>query len=536
MNKILDLRGAKLTDLPTLFFWTHYNIAAGDSIAVDVAVQDETEMTSATPPRNLLGYDYQYLWGSTKSYGGGTGNTSWGGASSWETIWDVDQNSRNDAWVRQQVDLRNYVGKRIKVRFVLNAYANSGVSLGWWLDDIQFVFRTNEVFTVGFSDDARNMRYWVPEGKWGLAPDQWRGSGGGAADIGTAPWSVFWFDCIDWIKNPSKTSSQFISSYLNQTSCDQNNWGTLFDYVPRNKAGTDAWIDTRTASDRLVEDKHFIKDFTDVINYNFGSDGRPGFANDTWYDYYGARFMRDITVTGGQYSFITTSDDGVRVRVETAAGGVPTGFPSSPYWNVINNWDFHGTEVNLATVSLVPGNYRIIMEYFEGTGGATIQLQVGTNKFSFSDSPKAGNGSTFPVINSIPYSDSSLILNGVLNLNIPAGYTAAQWKPAMEFYTLGYFASNTYGAVEVSTDGGFTWQQNNLSDNCPAVLPSNQCDPNIWGAFDVRPETGYDWQHRSHDLSAYVNQNIGLRFKLHTSSSTRDGWWITDIVVGNNGS
>ena len=535
MTKILDLRGTKITDLPTMFFWDHYSVGKGDSIAVDIAVQDETEMTATTPPRNRMGYDYQYLWGSAASYAGGSGVTSWGGASSWETVWSEGQQSRNDAWVREQIDLADYVGKRIKVRFVLNAYSDSNTGLGWWIDDIQFVFRTNEVFTVGFSDDASNMRYWVPEGKWGLAPDKWRGSGGGAADIGTNPWSVFWFDCITWVKNPTKTSAQFVSSYLNQDYCDQNTWNTFFNAVPRTKVGTDDWIDTRTATGKLVAGTHFIKGFTDVINYDFGTDDRPGFASDTWYDNFGGRFMRDITVSGGQYTFITTSDDGVRVRVETSAGGVPTGFPSSPYWNVINDWSFHGSTVDLSYVSLTPGNYRIIMEYFEGSGGATAQLQVGTNKFSFSDSPKAGAGSAFPVVNSIPYSDSSLILNGIINLNIPAGYTAAQWKPRLDFYTLYFFDSYNYGSVEVSTDGGFTWEQNNLIDNCPAALNGWQCDPNIWGYQDVRPETGYDWIRHSHDLSHYTNQNIGLRFKLHAASSTKDGWWITDIVIGNTG-
>ncbi len=527
MTKILDLRGAKTTDLPTLFFWNHYNIASGDSISVDVAVQDETEYTAATPTRNLMGYDLMYQWGSAASYAGT--------ASSWESIWSEGANSRNDAWVREQVDLKTYAGKRIKVRFVLNAYSDSSVGLGWWLDDVQFTFRTNEVITLPFSDDASNMRYWIPEGKWGLAPDQWRGSGGGAADIGTNPWSVFWFDCIDWTKNPTKTSAQFISSYLNQTSCNESTWGTFFDKVPRTKADTDAWIDTRTASGKLVAGLHFIKDFRDVIDYDFGSDGRPGFADDTWYDYYGARFLRTINVTGGQYTFITTSDDGVRVRVETSTGAVPTGLPST-YWNVISNWTQHSSAVNYQNIGLVAGTYQIIMEYFEATGGATAQLQVGTNKFSFSDSPKAGVTSTFPVVNSIPYSDSSMIFNGVLNLNIPAGYTAAQWKPRLEFYTLLYFNSGTYSSVEVSTDGGFTWGQSNLSDNCPAILNSWQCNPTITGAADVRPASGYTWQQISHDLTAYTNKSIGLRFKLHTGSSTKDGWWITDLYIANNGS
>jgi hypothetical protein len=288
----------------------------------------------------------------------------------------------------------------------------------------------------------------------------------------------------------------------------------------------------------LVAGKHFVKDFTDDVNYDFGSDGRPSPADNTWYDYFGARFLRTINVTGGQYTFISTSDDGVRVRVETSTGAVPSGFPSSPYWNVINDWSLHGRTVDYQSVTLVPGTYQIIMEYLEASGDAVIQLQVGTNKFSFSDSPKAGAAATFPVVKSIPFSESSLILNGVMNLDIPTGYTTAQWKPRLEFYELYFFDTNSYGAVEVSADGGFTWTQAGLGDTttCPAQLSTSQCDPNTWGYSNWTPANNKDWLQRSHDLDSYINQNIGLRFKMHTDSSTQDGWWITDIQLGNAGS
>ncbi|MBA3871347.1 MAG: hypothetical protein H0X30_19570, partial [Anaerolineae bacterium] len=535
MNKILDLRGAVNTDLPTMYFWNHYNINSGDSISVDIAVQDDTEYTAVPPTRSLMGYDYQYRWGSTTSYAGGTGVTSWGGASSWQTVWTKGANSRNDAWNRVQVDLRNYVGKRIKVRFVLNALSNSAVGLGWWLDDIQFIFRTNNVFTVGFTDHAQNMANWIPEGRWGLAPDQWRGSGGGPADLGTNAWNVFWFDCINWMTTPTLASPQ-PSSKLTQISCNQDTVGTFFDNVTRTVAATNAWIDTRTSATQLVAGKHFVKDFTDEVNYDFGSDGRPSSADNTWYDYFAGRFLRTINVTGGQYTFISTSDDGVRVRVETSTGAVPSGFPSSPYWNVIQDWTLHGRTVDYQSVTLTPGTYQIIMEYLEASGDAVIQLQVGTNKFSFSDSPKPTAAST--LVKSIPYSESSLILNGVLNLNTPTGYTAAQWKPRLEFYELYFFDSNTYGSVEVSADGGFTWTQTGLGDTTSCPIASGQCDPNTWGYANWTPASpnNKDWLQRSHDLSLYINQNISLRFKLHTDSSTQDGWWITDITLGNAGS
>ncbi len=523
MNRILDLRGTNNTDIPTLFFWNHYNVGRGDEISVEIAVQDDTELTTSPTPRNLTGYDYRYQWGSATSYTNG---------KSWQSIWSKGANSRNDAWVREQVDLRNFVGKRLKVRFVLNAYSDSSnLGTGWWLDDIQFTFRTNEIFTVGFSDAAQNMRYWIPEGRWGLAPDQWRGSGGGPAELGSSPWTVWWFDCITWLRNAAQAGPN--ASYLNQDYCDENTWNTFFNYVTRTATGTDAWITPKTnlATNKLVSGLHYIKTFSDVVNYDFGSDGRPGTASDTWYDNFGVRMIRPITVTGGEYTFIMASDDGIRVRVQTEAGGVPAGF-SSTFWNIVSNWTFHGRAVDYKSVTLQPGNYNIILEYFEGSGDAIVQMQVGTNKFSFSDSPKAGAGTSFPVVKSIPYSDSSLILNGVFNLNMPSGYTTAQWKPRLEYYTLYFFDSNSYGALEVSADGGFTWTQSGLTDSCPAGV---DCSPNTWGYQNNTPANGGKWVLRSHNLSSYVNQNIGLRFRMHTDSTTQDGWWITDIVLGNSG-
>jgi len=123
-------------------------------------------------------------------------------------------------------------------------------------------------------------------------------------------------------------------------------------------------------------------------------------------------------------------------------------------------------------------------------------------------------------------------------LNTPAGYTAAQWKPRLEFYELYYFNSFSSGSVEVSPDGGFTWTQTGLIDptTCPTQIAPSQCDPNTMGFNDWRPQSGKDWQLRSHDLDNYVNQSIGLRFRMHVASSTADGWWITDITLGNAGS
>lgn len=528
MNQIIDLRGTLRTDNPTLYFWNRYRLGNGDEISVEVAAQDQNEMVRTPPTRNRQGFQYLYNWGSDFSY-----NNS---SSSWEEIWYSV--GRVDTWVREQINLSPYAddpttpsvneGKRLRIRFVLNALEDSSVSDGWFIDDLRIEFRNPRVYTVPFIDQAKNTQNWITEGSWGLAPDFWRGSGGGTADLGPGTWDVFWFDCIDWTRQPTAT---FQSSFLNQAWCSENNVNTFFSAIARTTAATQAYL---TARPQWTQPAQYIRDTAAEINFDFGSTDRPFGAptnstGSSWDDSYMARMMRSITVTGGEYTFISTSDDGVRVRYDGPSSG----------W-AINNWTYHSRSIDLGTVTLSPGTYQITLEWFEGGGDAVVALQVGTNNFSFSDSPKAGASSSFPRVTSTAYGNSSLMLNGVINLNVPTGLSPSLWVPRLNYYTLYWLDNNNQAAVEVSDDGGFNWIQDNLWNNCPGfVWPDGPwCDPNIWGyAFwlpiVVSGETPQNWQLRSHDLRTYANRNLGIRFRLYTESSVRDGWWITDITINN---
>src|SRR5262249_25386409 len=137
----------------------------------------------------------------------------------------------------------------------------------------------------------------------------------------------------------------------------------------------------------------------------------------------------------------------------------------------------HGRTVNFGTVTLVAGSYDLILEWYEGTGSATMILQVGNNNYSFTDSPKASAAPADPKVNSIQYGASSLILDGLLNLNNP-GVTAATWIPRLQYYT--YYDLRAFGRaeVQVTIDGGFSWTNSNLSNNCPSI-PGVRCDPRV---------------------------------------------------------
>lgn len=63
----------------------------------------------------------------------------------------------------------------------------------------------------------------------------------------------------------------------------------------------------------------------------------------------------------GKYTFITNSDDGVRLWIDGK--------------QVINDWTYHGPTINFGSMELVAGtSYDIKMEYFQAGGGATAQL------------------------------------------------------------------------------------------------------------------------------------------------------------------
>ncbi len=507
MARIIDLTNVQAEDEPTLYFWDHYDVGSKDVIRVQVAVEDAT--------RTRMGYDYIYGWGTTTSYNAST---------SWETVWQRNENTRVDTWLREQVSLKNYAGKRIRIRFTLDAFETaSGLGDGWYIDEIRIEHRALRVMPFPFVDMAKNTQNWITEGLWGLAPDQWKGSGGGPANLGSDPWKAYFMKCM---------------SGMSIADCTTSRANTFLNALTPTEAAMDTYVNANIANGRALP-----KYVSDEIQYDFGSTGRPpgaplGTDGSGWDNQYVGRWIRNINVLAGEYTFITTSDDGVRMRYEPA----DTPDLTAPFsWNMINNWTTHSRYVDMKTLSLDEGEYRLILEWFEATGDAAIILQVGNNNFSFSDSPRASAQSD--IVYAVPYGNSSLMLNGVLNLNIPTGMPSSLWKPSLQYYTYYDLASGASARVEVSIDGGLTWTQNNLQGSgtaCPqypSVPVSATCSPTISGsAVKLPPE---DWQWRVHDLTTYANRPgnnnfLVVRFRLNVpNANLQDGWWITEITVNN---
>ena len=500
MNKIIDLRPLDANDNPTLYFWQRYNIGSNDILSVQVAAED----SSYTPTGGdgiRDDHDYERIAG-------------WG---DWQTVWTRSSPSSThiDTWHRGAVDLRPFVasnpGKRIKIRFVYN-HMNTDDSDGWYIDDVSVEQRNNVAFTLPFSDSARDMGNWVAEGYWGLAPDQWRGSGGGPANMGNNFWHGVYYDC----ERHQQDQGLSTLDCQNFTPSDYTNL---------------LYTNYSTLTKRPYNPALDIEEFALEINHDFGNTGRPsgGILDPTWDDYYAARWERPISIsTQSTITFITVSDDGVRLRY------TGTGVPASPTWNLINNWGGHGRTVDIKTKTLNPGAYNLTLEWFEHYGSAVIIMTAGINNFSFTDTPKPCNGPSCNSVNSIQYGNSSLILTRPLDLT---GTTL----PILQYYTRYKMGSST-GRVEVSTNGGFDWTTTGLESNtggftcnsgstgavCKVLVPHDS-NSNYW------PNDPSDWQFRKLNLSPFISSGlIYIRFHLTTQTNVNDGWYVTDISVGGS--
>jgi hypothetical protein len=515
MNKIIDLRGVLATERPSLYFWTRYAIGDDDFARVQVSYEDPSLIGTLCTSGYAQCYEKQYGW------------------SEWETLWQVE-NLRNLTWNRIQISLDKYAkttnpGRRIRIRFVMSAYERIAQQDGWYIDAItvrHFDPGRNIVIRPGSSlfDGARNLNNWLTEGKWGLDPEFYYGTGGGPASLGSSTWNYSYWN----MKSPSDRCAGINSDIRICADRFLTETGTARARRSDNPTG----IAPTNAG--IVLD----------INNEWGNGGPFGMSNNFVGRWELTSGIVGVTVVPGVYTFIGASDDGQRLRYVTDTGLIPgpCSLPGSAaagddplcgkVWNIIDDWNYHGRTVMMGTARLAAagasiqidsngdgvlenamsnstGRYRFILEYFEGTGGAVMTLSTGSNSFSFSDSPKQGVGLLFPDVEAVPRSSSSLILNGSLDLSQAV-------RPYIQYYTvyeLGGFAS-----VEVSTDGGFSWTQNGLTGALPPSFWSGQWAGNYYanktisgGATPLTPTDNIDYTWGGNPpFSGALNDNFSM--------------------------
>lgn len=452
MATIIDMRGIDADTQPILYFWSRYAIGNDDYARVQISYRDDTFINS---PLCRSGYKQCY----EKQYG-------W---SEWETVWEVHDDVRTYTWQREQISLAPYArqttrdGRLIRIRFVVDAYERDDNWDGWYIDEISIEKYDPRVFTISkpslggqaFFDAARNMTNWLGEGTWGLDPVFYRGAGGGPASLGSAAWTYYYWNL----------------GRGNGTEC--------------------GWSDFRTCAGNFLDGNPTslnpdAQGLVLEIDNNWGRSG-PMIGGNRVTDYFTGRWelttgQVGVALNPGTYTFITASDDGVRLKYDTVPPGNlpamdPAEFPlAGEEWNMINNWTYHGRTIDQGLARLDTGNrYKFTLEWFEGSSDAVIQLTTGSTKFSFTDSPAAGPDPDQDMF-AIPRSNSSLVLDGVFDLTDTEA-------PFIQYYTVHELQDST-ARVEVTTDGGFTWTDAGLEGDLPNKYFTGSWTGRYWNRKD----------------------------------------------------
>jgi Flp pilus assembly pilin Flp len=498
LNNVIDLRAVDVqNEAPMLYWWQRYHLGGGNIAMVQISTEltgnNGVVLTDAQKDA-----DIKARCGNQNVYQCYEQNRGW---STWTTVWSLQANTNSElrsyGWTRGQVDLTPYAyrnnplqyGKRIRVRFVLNSLATNTnwQRDGWYIDQVEFGY-SKPVDTViiresGYTYDPSQRGLtagFYAEGIWGLDAAVVEGSTGSAVTFGT--WNARWWNC-------TTCANLAGGNYANGTNIFMND--------PNRRA----------------------PDFQNTvvgINYNFGNGKPAGSPASFPTDKFVGELVLDTPVIGvtpgfpaGNRTFQVTSDDGVRVKYQQLdANGLPQG--PDPGWNIIDNWRSQSPTTAAGALTLLYGaRYRITIQYFEDSGGATLLAQIGSGAFSFSDSPKQG-GATAIDRYPIPYGNTSLVGKQVLDLRgLPTNSLVV-----MSFKTKYRLGNKSAALVEVSQNGGFTWEQTDLTlDEAGFAFSS----PTITNGV-VNPSSNITaWQTRYHNLKAFKEKQILLRFRLDRS-------------------
>lgn len=547
LQTIIDMRATDATLEPTLYFWSRYFANWSDRLRVQISYELRPNEYAAMEGRCLgggLAQCFELDWGWSRWY---DASTSISQNNSLYASWNSNAggNPSNDdrltfSWQRWQVDLTSIrinnnnrvhlvphdgdAGRRIRIRFLFDALSGSQSDKrdGWYIDTITIEPRRNltiaRIANQPFFDDARDMFNWVGEGGWGVDPSVSLRTTEGIAALGS--WTEYWWDM--------------------RPDCNRLD-GNLFLRAGSNEPTCVAWMFdnddfTNAPVTRIVNQ----------VNYDMGQGSpRPGIILD---DYFAGQWVLNTPQVGagfgvepGEYRFTVTADDGMRMRWQEvdAAGNVISN--QSGNWNIVNRWQNQGNTTRSGTVTFEEGKrYRLTLQYYEWTGGATIVLSVDEgDTFSFTDTPRLTSDPSQPDEPPLRYANSSLISDGTFDLRDVV-------DPVLEYKMSYKLRCNSTFRVEVSTDGGFSWGQSNLGRG-------SFDNPNISNSTRL-PDDPFGWRVMRHDLSDYVGQDIMIRFRLdrqntahlndrngcgdNPPANTSDyyiGAWLTDIVIAPAG-
>lgn len=441
----VDLTTLSTSSFPVLYWWDRYSLDKYDYARVQVST--------------WLG-------------------SSWSNWSNWTEV-NQAYYTATLSWDRNQVDLRPYIGKKIRIRFVLDAMTNDNTDPGWWIDDVSIRLYQPQVFSGSFYDGAENLTNWITEGTWGLG-QLYRGSGSGPAVLGPGLWQAQFYDLEQWACNDAVTRAT--KAISGQTMYCSGAYRTF--------------TIQRTSS---MANVNFNCTSLNSPNPD-GSCNAISWKSNGSHDLMAIRFTRTINVEAGQYQFRLNHDDGIRLYIDGS--------------QVLSRWS-DGAYTDTTSRYLSAGAHTLEIWYYENGGAAIVQLDVSRQSFSFHDSP---DGDYKHLDN------MSLILDGVVDMT---GST----NPSLSWYETYDMDNYDCMIVELSlpfetgrfnqwiqiynrcSEYNATWTLRNISLRAPIETALGLAS----GTFN------------------FNNKLLTFRFRLDARSNTATdpGWYIDDVLLAD---
>jgi len=487
LRTIIDLRGTNVSLNPTLYYWQRYYVHSSDRFRVQISVEDATQTASqhdripgwaAWQDQNPLPY------------------TEMGGS----TIGSI-------GWEQQMLSLNSFVGKRIKLRWVINSMNSSNSNDGWYLDNIRFAYNGNGAgattpISLPFFDDAQSTNNWITEGTWGLAADHFRSSLGDTG--GPTLWRGYWFKC-GTAPDGNQLSSEGCS-FNGMRATVQRSW-------PAPGAGVTTLPPLGPYTGPLPPSEDVSSIYTLLDIYTPGETPLDGTLGSDYADNVGARYMRVVTFSPGLYTFQVSHDDGTRIWINDRTDTSVTSTSNNIYYN--SGWMSRDTlQTTYLAINTAGPTTRIIgVDYQQGGGPGHLYVNLGRNSYSFTDSPNAQSGYTYVMTKYLQPAKTSMILNGYFDLS---GLT----DPTLQFYYIGDLRNSARLYAEFSSDGGFTWTSLWNWGNTSSWAPD-------WNRATVRFATNGTFN----GLSAAQKSHIMIRFRLNSGTGNRDGVYLAEIAL-----
>ncbi|MGD8969207.1 MAG: PA14 domain-containing protein [Anaerolineae bacterium] len=194
-----------------------------------------------------------------------------------------------------------------------------------------------------------------------------------------------------------------------------------------------------------------------TLNHDW-SFGSPHFKVQA--DRFSARWTRTIDVSPGTYRFTATSDDGIRVWVDSEL--------------IIDQWHDHPPTTHTGDVGLMAGHHLVVMEYYENTGYAQARLSwepaslaTGSWRAEYYANPLLGAGCMPPSIST----DCRVIVRQDPQIDFDWGWGAPLWSMPSDRFSVrwtrtAHLEPGSYRFTATTDDGVRLWvNQHLLIDN-----------------------------------------------------------------------